>query len=192
LTSLNELKEHYNRFIGKRDAIGDEVDKKRGKLNILAEENQNTELAIFLLKEYLNISTGDVIKLFEKTVTSGLQEIFGDEYEFSIEVVSHQNNNVCNFLLKTDEYEEPIEITQTQGTCLKEIVSVICRIIIVCLSKDCHKTIILDEPFSGAESERTDAIAEFLQRVIKDFGIQVILITHNEIYESYADKVVRI
>jgi ABC-type transporter Mla maintaining outer membrane lipid asymmetry ATPase subunit MlaF len=66
------------------------------------------------------------------------------------------------------------------------------RIILVSLDKRLHKTIILDEPFSGAEDERIPKIAEFISTMSKRLNIQIVMVTQSELFESGADKVITI
>lgn len=153
---------------------------------------KSSEVAVQVLKEYLGIVTVEVIALFEKTITAGLQEIFDPSYQFSVVVASHKNKNIAEFMIKTSEYNDPIEISMSQGTMLKQVVSVMCRIVIVCLDKNLAKVLFLDEAFSGSEKERLPSVAEFLKKTIDDFGIQVVLITHESIFEEYADKVINL
>lgn len=189
---LTNLQSKISEITGQRKALRKQLKDtiENRKEEVL--EAYDADIAVDILKRYLSIATEEVRGLFEKTVTSGLQEVFDETYEFTVQVVEQKNRNVCDFFVKTGEYIQPKNILMTQGTCLKELVSVMCRVIMICLDKDLAKVLFLDEPFSGAKAERQPRIAEFFQRIIRDFGIQVVMCTHSDIFAAYADKVVRI
>ena len=52
-----------------------------------------------------------------------------------------------------------------------------------------HKTIILDEPLNGMSDEKVNVVTELLVDVCKDFGLQMIMVTHHRQMADYADKV---
>lgn len=192
LKHLNELKVQYTEQKTRKTLVKENKKKTGERILELKNKTIDADLAVIIIKEYMTTVTDEVTQLFENTITSGLQEIFDDSYVFSIKVHSQKNRNTCQFMILTSEYEEPIDMEFTQGTCLKQMVSVLCRMIIVCLDSRLCKTIILDEPFSGVDEERMPTIAEFLKKVIKEFKLQMIIVTHDSDLEMIADNVINL
>lgn len=189
-SNFEELLEKFKTHKIKRKSYIDE----KNKLDIKLKDKENRllecETAILILKDYLGVATDEVVHLFEETVTSGLKRIFNEEYDFKIRIDQHKNKKGCTFLVHTDEYDGYIDIDNSQGTCLEQVVSMICRVIMVSLDPEVHKTIILDEPFSGAAVDKIDKIVEFMYEISENFGIQLIVISHMQEFVDYADKVI--
>jgi len=171
------------------------IERKRvliNKIEGIKKQMDLDDLAILILKDYLDVVTKEVVELFESTVTAGLKRIFDDSYEFKLDIISQKTKKVCNFLIHTSEYKGFLDLSYTQGTCLKQVISVIIRTIMVSLDPTVPDVISLDEPFSGGDDARMPAIAEFLSEITEKFKIQLIMVTHKTIFESYAKGIIRI
>jgi ABC-type lipoprotein export system ATPase subunit len=80
----------------------------------------------------------------------------------------------------------------TRGKSVKEIISVILRIILIKLDKRSRNIVILDEPMSGVESDRQIEVCKFLTEICNNFGIQIIIVTHIEQLSNCANKEIKI
>lgn len=176
----------------KKSLMEKDKDKHIRKLEDFKDREIDVTLAVEFLKHYIGKKKQEVVSLIQETVTAGLYDVFGDDYEFKIELVQQKNDVDVRILLRTPETKDFVRIEYTQGTCIKQFVSVVIRIIVVSMLKNVERTVILDEPFSGAEKERKPLIGEFISSVSERFGVQLIFVTHDKVFENYADKVVRI
>jgi DNA repair exonuclease SbcCD ATPase subunit len=165
-----------------------ETAKAEKRIELIDDRREKCDTAVIILKDFLGTVTKEVIELFENTVTAGLQEIFNETYQFKMEIETQRNRKICRYMIKHSGCKNFVEIN-SQGSALKEVISVIIRVILVSLDTTVANVLVLDEPFGGAENSRKESIAEFLQKVCKEFNVQIIMVTHSEIFEDYADTV---
>jgi len=189
LMKLNKVLKKYREYLFKRKTIKEKLKQVNERIEKVKKQLDNDETAIIILKEYLSEVTEEVVTLFEQTISAGLKRIFNEEYEFKLKIETGKRGGKCEFLIHTDEYEDFLPLAYTQGTLLNQIISVLCRIIIVSLDPKLHKTIILDEPLNGMSDEKVNVVTELLVDVCKDFGLQMIMVTHHRQMADYADKV---
>lgn len=144
----------------------------------------------FIVYDYFLKNNNDKIKIFEETITSGLQDVFNDKYKFNFNIKKNGNNLACDFLLTTDKHNYPLDI-YVQGNGVKEIIGTIIQLLIVKL-KGSAPILILDEPYAGLSDFRQPVVATFLTNVAKEFGIQLIIISHSHKFVDVADNTIEV
>jgi len=134
----------------------------------------------------------DVVKLFESTITAGLKDIFNEDHEFKFIIGRRGTATTVEFGLNNGKYGDFIDISVTQGMSLKEVVSIILRLVILSVDKNMPKFLWLDEQLGGVESDRRHIVVEFLKRVSKVFDIKLVVITHIDEYKTMCDNVIKL
>ena len=71
------------------------------------------------------------------------------------------------------------------------IVGFILRVVVMLLRKDVARILFLDETFAHVSAEYLPALGEFLREVVDKSGIQIVMVTHQDEFVEYADKVIR-
>jgi hypothetical protein len=142
-----------------------------------------------LLLEYVIEKNYDtVVELFEDTISAGLQELFNEEYAFMLAIDRSGDHMNCEFQVTTDNCNYYQNLRMNYGKSLQEIVACVMRIIICYLDKRMPNVVILDEPLGGSREFRQDIAHEFFNKIAREFGMQIIIVTQNQ--SSIADNVI--
>ncbi len=172
--TLNGLVDKLLEKISELDCRADEIDKIMTVLRLIIETRQDT-----------------VVKLFEDTVASALQETFNENYGFKIDINTRNKSSSLDFLINTGEYDGFIPIKHTQGKSVSDIISVIIRIMFISLL-DCNKIVVLDESLGGVERDREMVVGRFIRNVSEKFGIQIVMVSHKSMIAESADRIIEI
>jgi len=158
----------------------DEIE--REQINALDYEDLVKLIECMISMQYEN-----VVGLLQATVTTGLQDIFNEYYEFKLDVVHTAKTMKVKCLLKTDECKEYVEINYTQGTSVRQVIACLMRITVCYLLDLKLRVVLMDEPFSGMRVERQEASHDLIMDVAERFAFQAIIITQNP--EARANQV---
>lgn len=130
-------------------------------------------------------------ELLEGLCTSAIQYSFSPDHEIKVSIKETGKRSVIDVKIMNTQtgYEE--DIMDQNGGGVVDIVSTALRLIALQTYEPViDGPIILDEPTKMVSSEYIPTLAEFLKSAGKDFGRQIILITHNEYLASIADEIV--
>lgn len=156
-----------------------DLEKVTGLLNSLGEERQ--------LKAQ---------QVIEELVTRGLQTIFDETLSFHIvQSVRGKTANV-EFLVRTTLPSGVVEtpVMDARGGGLAATIGFLLRIVVMLLKgKDTsdQNILVLDETFAHVSAEYLPALGEFLREIVDKTGVQIVMVTHQNEFVDYADKVYR-
>lgn len=168
----------------KRDLLQkkDEAEDAIKELNI-----DNLESSAIWMKQLAVNQKKNAGKKLSELGTTSLQYSFGPDYEMQIEMEGSAKRSTGKVWIikdgKEDEKEDPME---DNGGGIVDIVGTSMRL----MTLDSYNEpkidgpIILDEPFKMVSDEYIPAQSEFLSKVHRDFGRQVIAVTHNDYLTS--------
>lgn len=128
----------------------------------------------------------------EQIVTMGLQTIFYDrELSFTIKVSDQRNSKYAEFFLTETKdgtkIETPLKSDRVAGGIL-----VVCGFILqVYFIQYFNKAnlIVADECFSQLSSSYINGLFTFIERLKKKMNLIIVLVTHDERFVDFADKV---
>lgn len=130
----------------------------------------------------------DFEKGIEQVVTEGVELVFGKGSAFHIDTQQRAGASAITFEIETPQ--ALTEIHEAEGGSLVQVVSFLLRLILVKASvPPLRQVIILDEPFEGVHAENVPLVALLVRKMVDESQIQVIMVTQNEKYMEYADKV---
>lgn len=185
---LKEFEIKLAELTGKRKEIKGRIKENESELKLLDKDKSEIEKCIQLLTFISNQNQDKVIGLFQHTIAAGLKDLFNDSYDFKFDMKTRGNSSSCDYLIKTDNCNNWMDIKMCQGRSIQEIIGTILRIMLVKLQKDNRKIVILDEPTGGIESERQELMSKFLSEICVKFGIQLIIVTHSVELTEFATK----
>jgi DNA repair exonuclease SbcCD ATPase subunit len=154
-----------------------EMDKVTTLLNSLGEERQ--------LKAQSTI---------EQLVTQGLHTIFDDTLSFHIvQSVRGKSANV-EFIVRTTLPGNVIidtPVMESRGGGMAATIGFLLRIVVMLLGKETssENVLILDETFSHVSAEYLEGVGNFLREVVDKTGVQIIMVTHQDEFREYGDRV---
>lgn len=133
----------------------------------------------------------------EELVTRGLQTIFDDSLSFHIVQSVRGKAAIVEFVVRTTlENGTVVEtaVMDARGGGLAATIGFMLRIVVMLLrSRDTREenVLVLDETFAHVSDEYLPALGEFLRQIVDKTGIQIVMVTHQPVFEDFADKVYR-
>lgn len=146
------------------------LEKARSIINIVGMETQ----------QQLQFHISDIASL-------ALESIFKDAYKLKLEFVERRNKSECDIMFERNE--DTFDPLDSSGGGPVDVASFALRIASWSMAiKRTRNVIILDEPMRFLSAEYQESASEMIKEVSKKLGIQFIIITHEPILTTYADK----
>jgi len=132
----------------------------------------------------------DVQAKIQALVTHGLQTIFGEDIFFQINTASRGKLAASDLVIVSVKGDERVEtpVLDARGGGVANVVGFLLRLIIVLLTPNARRTIILDETFAQLSAEYEPLLAEFLRELVDKADVQIIMVTHSTAFDEVADK----
>jgi DNA repair exonuclease SbcCD ATPase subunit len=131
----------------------------------------------------------------EELVTRGIQTIFDDNLSFHIvQTVKGKTANV-EFILRSTHEDSVIEtaVLEARGGGLAVTIGFLLRVVVMLLRKGTREQniLLLDETFSHVSAEYLEGVGDFLKEIVEKTNIQIVMVTHQPEFASFADRVYR-
>jgi ABC-type Mn2+/Zn2+ transport system ATPase subunit len=175
------------KLVAKQEVLRDErarVTKQRLGLLEKLGHLQDAQAEHQQLAEYVQNAVNTYIS---ETVTNCLQIVYGPTVEFKVVFKKKRGKTEGRFVFKKDgRLTDPIN-ADSGG--MAQIAAFILRCICIHMTNR-RKVIFLDEPFGGVDKKATPQIRELLDSLSTEFGMQIVMVTHNE--ELHAGSVIHL
>lgn len=130
----------------------------------------------------------------ETLVTHGVQTIFGEDLTFHVVSEQKANRSEVHFTLKSalgDGTVVETSILDARGGGVAAVVGFLLRLVITLLRQD-RPLLVVDEGFAQVSETYLPAVGQFVRELVDQTGVQVLLVTHSEVFTEYADSVYRV
>jgi ABC-type cobalamin/Fe3+-siderophores transport system ATPase subunit len=150
------------------------------------------EEALTFLNSFADQRQSEMQRQIEELVTLGLQTVFEEPMTFHVHSENKANRTEVRFVLRSMMGDEPVEtpILDARGGGVAAVVGFMLRLIVKMLSDE-RPLLVLDETFAQLSAEYEGRLAEFMVELVEKTGVQIVMVTHSTVYESYADQVYR-
>ena len=153
-----------------------ELDVDRAKYDELQAKYEITYKAVCVLQKMSDERNVKARMQIENMVNSALASIFVDElYKIEIDEYTHGEYMHAQILL-VDEQGHKMQLKNTSGGGLKEIISLLCNVALIVFT-DSSRLLILDETFHGLHNTYAEIALEILTKLAKDNGFLFIIVT---------------
>jgi hypothetical protein len=188
---MDKIRQQIIKAAAKKEAIADELESKKSKLEETIRYKDNLREAQSIL-QVAAVKTQELIREdMEKIVTAALQTVpFKEDYEFNIDFVPRRNSTECD--LSFNRGGNKMSPLDSSGYGAADVASFALRIAYWKLQGNLRPTIILDEPFLNLDVNRLPYAVTVLKRLAQEFGIQLIILSHKPEIIDAADKVIQI
>lgn len=158
------------------------------KLIELESERDTLKLCKPIIDDIISKFSDSLLRKLENLISLGLKQIFYDRnYSISIKVVEKRNSKCVELLLNDDGNYIPVKDSSVAGGILVVIASIIQIFYIINI--DVAKYLFLDEQFSQISEQYIDNFMEFIHELCNDTGLSIILITHDNKFIKYGDRI---
>ncbi len=131
----------------------------------------------------------------EALVSLGLKTVFSEDLSFHVAPGVRGKVPVVEFVVRTTlpgGKTVDTSVLDARGGGLAVVVSFLLRLVVLLLSRDRHENILfLDESFAHLSAGYTERLAGLLREVVDKAGVQIVMVSHQEVFEEVGDKVYR-
>lgn len=126
-------------------------------------------------------------------VTRCLRSVFGaHSYEFRLVFENKRNQTEVRAILVDAEGHE-YDILEGNGGGILDIASFGLRLACMMLQRPKPaKVLVLDEPMKMLSKDKHPQAMRMMQELARDFGVQIIMVTHSDVFAEMAENVIRI
>lgn len=166
-----------------------EIEDTEAYLIALKDNIKYHELASICIQELVDQVSTSNIERIEILVNSALASIFYDqEITFKIKQETKRNLNCYSFVTLKDGVEGSIH---SFGGGVMAIEAMVLKILFNLLSKR-YPLLILDESLSFVSEKYIEGTSKFIKELSEEFDIPIVLVTHQDSFESNADNSIHI
>lgn len=184
---VENLKEKLNREIGKREQLEKQVEEQQERVATLSSTLDVTQETVQLLTALADQRRDYMKSKVEDLVTFGISAVFGIPYQFFFEV--DENRGLRSMTPKVSLNGEVMDIVNAHGGGLVVVIGFLLRVVTLALLGNKYKVMLLDETFSHVSEVYLEPLSMLIKTVTSRLGIQIILVSHQEILTAAADKV---
>lgn len=186
--NLSDLRKTIEQKKGKKFELEDSIQVLETKVQDLEKYLTDLEKARTIIN-IVGMETQQQLQFHISDIASlALESIFKEPYKLVLDFVERRNKTECDiFFERNNERFDPLDAS---GGGSVDVASFALRI--ASWSMAIHRTrnvIILDEPLRFLSAEYQENASEMIKEISTKLGIQFIIITHEPILASYADKV---
>ncbi len=137
----------------------------------------------------VGLKTQQQLQYHISDITSlALEAVFPKPYTLVAEFVQRRNKTECDLFFSRDDNK--VDPLSASGGGAVDVAAFALRIASWSMQRPKSRpTLIMDEPFHWLSNDFQEKASVMVKEVSKKLGIQLIIITHNPILASYADKV---
>lgn len=191
-STTQKLQSRIDTLRGRKQEVESRIKENEVDIRLLTKDKMKMAKCMKLLSHVSKFNQDKIIKLLTHTVGAGLKDMFDSSYEFEFELKTRGDSSACEFNIKHNGCPRWANIVMCNGRSVQEIVAMILRLIIVKLTKNNRKIVILDEPAGGVETERQPLTSKFFADTCAKFDIQLIVVTHNTEFLESAKNVINL
>lgn len=184
------------------------LDRQAGRAQQVAKAGQQAEADIACLEErtelYAKVSAlltsiGEAAQesartMFEDLATQALQAIFGGDLSFRLQAGETGGQVTLEPVIRSEHDGEVLEtpVLGARGGGMAVTVGFVLQLVMVILTPGVRNILFLDETFAHVSVVYRHPLARFLQEIASRTGMQIFMITHDDVYAEYADALVHL
>ena len=188
MSSIQHLRNHLEQQKGKKA----QIQKSISSLNLSTKEKKKNlrrhEQAREVIRE-VGLKTQSQLSFHISDITSlALDAVFNDPYALIAEFVQRRNKTECDLYFERDGNR--VDPLSASGGGAVDVAAFALRVASWSMQRPkSRSTLILDEPLRFLSADHQEKASVMIKELSKKLGIQFIIITHEPILASYADKI---
>lgn len=142
-----------------------------------------------LMASFADARQEQTLRAVEKIASAGLTTVFGEDVQLKLVQKVRARRPEIDVVIKTGELET--SVLDARGGGLAQVAGLLLKITTLLLTRGARKLIVADEPLAMLSAEYAPRIADFLSELCDKTGLQLIMVTHDEVLSEAADTVIR-
>jgi len=187
MKTLKEFRSYLEQQRGKKQQIESSIEQTKDSIKQETRSLKRHEKARELIRE-AGLKTQQQLQYHISDITSlALDAVFDNPYQLQAEFVQRRNKTECDlYFVRDGERVDPLSASGGGA------VDVACFALRIAswsmLRPHTRNTIILDEPMKNLSAAYQEKGSAMLKEVSERLGLQFIIVTHEPILASYADR----
>lgn len=187
MLDLKDLRTRINEQKGKRSQVEQDLEKVTGEIKTLKKLGIQYERAKEIVK-IVALQTQKELQYHISDITSlALESIFKNPYQLEVDFVERRDKTECDlWFVRKDSKMKPLSAS---GGGTVDVASFALRIASWSMSHPRSRaTIMLDEPMKHVSEDLREKASMMITEISKKLGIQFIIISHDPVMATWADK----
>lgn len=188
---VKQLEADYYQKLGEFTNLSQQHVAVQKDIHQVKKDNQIYEQTRIILQKTASDARKKACERLEETVTDALRYVFGDDFQFIIELKEVRGRSEAEFYVESDYNGERVRTKpeDSRGGGVVDIISIALRVALVQIYNNpiIRGPIVLDEPGKHVSVDFTTQLANFLKQVNQTFNRQIILSTHQPDLAAIAD-----
>jgi DNA repair exonuclease SbcCD ATPase subunit len=187
--TTQQLRQRLERQRGQKIQIEQTLEATQNELRDGKRSLRQHEQAREIIRE-VGIKTQEQLQFHISDITSlALDSVFNDPYQLKVEFVQRRNKTECDLLFKKKDKSTMKPIDSSGGGAV-DVAAFALRIASWSMMHPrTRPVIILDEPLRFLSADNQEKASVMIKELSQRLGLQFIIVTHEPILASYADKV---
>jgi DNA repair exonuclease SbcCD ATPase subunit len=191
----SSAREAVLRKLVRRQGLEESIKSLTGATESLRSQSEALEKAQLILASISEDRQLQVRTAVESLVTQGLQLVFDTTLSFHVEFKTVRKTSAVEFSVRTalpDGTSIQTSVLDARGGGVASVVGFLLRLVILLLDPGkSRKVLFLDETFAFVSKEYVGRVAEFLNTICQQAGVQIVLVTHQEEFLDLGGKCYR-
>ena len=186
--TIQELRSKLERQKGKLEQLQESLATNQSELESAKTSLHKHEEAKEIIRSVGQSTQSELSFHITDIVSLALDSVFDNPYKFCVEFINRRNKTECDLYFERDGNR--IDPLTASGVGAVDVASFALRIASWSMNspRTCN-TIILDEPFRFLSENYQEQASLMLREISQKLGIQFLVVTHENILTSAADKV---
>jgi len=188
MSKIQELRNQLEQQKGQKIQIEATISRTRQEIKESQRDLRRHEQAREVIRE-VGLKTQQQLQFHISDITSlALDAVFSDPYELVAEFVQRKNKTECDLFFSRDGNK--VDPLSASGGGAVDVAAFALRVASWSMQRPKSRTtLILDEPLRFLSADLQKHASVMIKEISQKLGIQFIIITHEPILASYADKV---
>ena len=190
-SQLREIQTNFYLLQKQRQKNIKKLQQKQKQKQLIIENIQTRVQAIDYIETVATIQRKEVKEKVQKLITSCLREVYDDSYsvQFNYGVKGSKTSVDIQLVKRTHDGLLIRRGIQGIGGGVSDSISLPLKLIVLLNDKDYDKILIVDQPGKHLDLDRVPKFASFLRKISSELGVQIIMSSHHQGMDIYADTV---
>lgn len=188
VAGVSRAAEGYQQVLGQSRAIQARIEALEGRVAAAQGKAEVFRKAAAFLSAYGDEREAAVHGLIESLVSQGLVHVFQEDLRFVVVQKVSGSRTVVEFQIESVMGDTKIitPVMSARGGGVAAVSGFLLQVVVMLLT-DAPKVLFLDETFAQVSAEYENRLADFISQLADNIGLQVVMVTHSDAYEAYAD-----
>lgn len=176
MRNLTELKNEYQRQIGKKEQIENQIEETKNKLSQIKKKIKIGEKAKNIVKVVALETQSQLEYRIASTISAAQQAVFEEPYNLSVQFNEKRNKTECEMMFERDgKFVDPLGAS---GYGAVDIAAFGLRVACWSMSRNTRPIMILDESFKHLKGDEENKRAILMMKELsRELGLQIITIS---------------